>query len=232
MTRPLQKSLERHFVEESARFLGKSWNLGLDREHPDFLVTEGQHQFGLEVCEIFTGQHNRGGSVRKMDQSETQRKINAVRREYEAIEDIPLAVKFVGNLCAENMAKVVPALIERKLSLEPIGRNFVVDVETGLRAGLRLHVGRGFRPDWINVMDRAGWIDRNTIPRITAIVEKKSQQLPRYAKSVGSDIRLLIVANRILNSGKLKLPGNISLEQRGFQEIYFFAYPDAVIAFN
>ena len=93
MTRPLQKNHERSFVEEAAKHLGKSWSLGADREHPDFLVTEGEHQFGLEVCEIFTGQQNRHGSVDKRGESDTQRAINAVRTEYEAISNVPLTVK-------------------------------------------------------------------------------------------------------------------------------------------
>jgi hypothetical protein len=40
LTRPLQKRRERFFAEEAARLLGKNWNLGEDREHPDFVVAE------------------------------------------------------------------------------------------------------------------------------------------------------------------------------------------------
>lgn len=232
MTRPAQKSQERHFVEEAAKRLGKSWNLGSDREHPDFLVTEGEHQFGLEVCEIFTGLENKSGSVNKKGESDTQRMINAVRKEFEAIENIPLTVRFVGDLCAENMAKVVPTLVAKNLASEPVGHHVVIDIDTGLRAGLRIHVRKGFRPDWLSVMDRVGWVDHNPIPRITAIVSKKSQELPRYTKAAGSDIRLLIVANRIHNSGKLTLEEQTSVDKMGFQEIYFFSYPETVVLFE
>lgn len=121
MTQPIQKSCERHFVEEAAKCLGKSWSLGPDREIPDFLVTEDDHQFGLEVCDIFIGEQNERGSVDKKREANTQRAINAVRLKYEKLVNIPLTVKFVGDLCAENMAKVVPALVERKLVSEPVG---------------------------------------------------------------------------------------------------------------
>ena len=42
-------------TEEAAKFMGKTWDVGPDREQPDFLVTEGAQQFGLEVSEIFAG---------------------------------------------------------------------------------------------------------------------------------------------------------------------------------
>lgn len=230
MTRPLQKNHERSFVEEAAKHLGKSWSLGADREHPDFLVTEGEHQFGLEVCEIFTGQQNRHGSVDKRGESDTQRAINAVRTEYEAISNVPLTVKFVGDLCADNMAKVIPALVERNLISESVGYSTVIAIDTGLLAGLRIRVTKGFRPNWFSVMDRVGWVDRNPMPRITATVGTKSQELLRYTKAAGSDIRLLIVANRIHNSGKLTLEGQAPLDKKGFHAVYFFSYPENVVS--
>jgi len=229
VTSALKKNYERHLVEAAAKHLGNSWSLGPDREEPDFLVTEGEHQFGLEVCEIFTGRKNRDGSVKKKAEGETQRMVNAIRCKYEAIENIPLAVKFVGHLCAENMAKVVPALVESNLVSEPVGLRLVIDIDTGLHAGLQIHVTKGFRPNWCSVMDRVGWVDQNPMPRIIAIVEKKLQKLPSYTKAVGSDVRLLIIANRIHNSGRLRLEERDLMDKKGFQEIYFFSYPDSVI---
>jgi hypothetical protein len=46
MTKSVQKKRERFFAEEAARLLGEAWDLGADREHPDFLVTEGSKKFG------------------------------------------------------------------------------------------------------------------------------------------------------------------------------------------
>lgn len=42
MTKSVQKRRERFFAEEAARLLGRAWDLGIDREHPDFVVTEGK----------------------------------------------------------------------------------------------------------------------------------------------------------------------------------------------
>ena len=232
MTRPSQKDHERNFVKEAAKHLGKLWSIGLDCECPDFIVTEGGQQFGLEVCEIFTGEENGSGSVRKRCESDTQRMINAVRQEYEVVENIPLIVKFVGDMCSENVAKLVPALVARNLAAEPIGHHIAIDINTGLRAGLRVHVTKALRADWLSVKDRVGWVDRNPVARIAAIVGKKAQQLPRYKKAAGPDVRLLVVANRIHNSGKLTLQGQARLDTKGFRAVYFFSYPESVVVFD
>jgi hypothetical protein len=99
MTIPLKKNRERFFVEAAAKLMGKTWTIGPDREIPDFLVTEGAQQFGLEVCEIFTGLQDERGSAMKEMESSAQRSVDALRREYEAITNIPLIVKLVGNVC-------------------------------------------------------------------------------------------------------------------------------------
>jgi hypothetical protein len=143
LTRPFQKKQERFFAEEAARSLGKTWNLGGDRENPDFVVTEGAQQFGLEVCDVFMGLQNRAGAAMKAKESATQRRMNALRREYEAIADIPLTVKFVGDTCADNMATVVAALVAEDLPSKPIAHHVVVDSSSGLR----VHVTKAYRPE-------------------------------------------------------------------------------------
>ena len=90
MTRPLKKKSERFFVERAAERLDQRWCVGPDREHPDFIVTEGVQKFGLEVCEIFTGRQSRAGSHMRKEESDTQRAVDALRRNYELMKSIPL----------------------------------------------------------------------------------------------------------------------------------------------
>lgn len=227
MTRPSKKQRERFLAEEAGKVLGKAWELGLDRENPDFVVTEGDGRFGLEVCEIFTGTQSKAGAAMKANESNMQGAVNSLRCEYEATADIPLVVKFVGNMCAENLAAVVPALIACDLSSKPIGHRDVLD----WGAGLRVHVTKSFRPDWYSVNDRVGWVDRDAAPRISDAIAKKSRNLSRYRQSAGADIRLLIVADRIHNSGKLLLEESRTLDLRGFRTVYFYSYPESVTVF-
>jgi hypothetical protein len=72
------------------------------------------------VCEIFTGPQNKRGSAMKEIGSNAQRAVDALRREYEAITNIPLIVKLVGDVCAANLALVVPALTAEDLASKPV----------------------------------------------------------------------------------------------------------------
>jgi hypothetical protein len=223
MTRPTKKARERFFVEEAAKHLGVVWSLGSVQESPDFIVNEALQAFGLEVCEIFTGPQNRAGSSMKRAESVTQRDLNRLRLEYEATNQIPLIVKFVGDLSMENVALIVPALVAEDFASKPIRHHVVIDHDNGLR----VHVTKSFRPDWHSINHRVGWVDRNPVKRISDVIENKAKELPRY-RAAGTDIRLLIVADRTHNSGKLLLNQHIASDLHGFSVVYFFSYPQSV----
>jgi hypothetical protein len=228
MTRPTQKRRERFFVEQAAKLLGKPWILEENREHPDFIVTEGEQRFGLEVCEIFAGPQGRAGSAMKRVESNLHREIEALRREYEAITPTTLRVQIVGRMSPGNMATIVPALVAEDFASKPVGHHLVIDQGDGLR----LHVTKAFRPEWFSVNHRVGWVDRNPMPIIVDAIKKKSNELERYRAAAGPDIRLLLVADRIQNSGKLMLDDTAVLDTQGFQAVYVFPYPESVMIFT
>jgi len=229
VTRPAQKERERFFVEQAANLLGRAWHIGPeDRETPDFLVTEGDHHFGLEVHEIFTGEQGESGSSMKKLESNKQKFIDELGRQYEATTAVTLKVQFVGIKDAKNLATVVPALLAEDLASKALGYHCVID----LNGGLRLHVTKALRADWYSVDHRVGLVNLNPMPRIVDAVEKKSQQLAKYSRAAGSDIRLLVVANRISNSGKLTLGEKSPLDTKGFRAVYFFSYPESVTVFE
>lgn len=232
MTQPFKKAGERFYVERAGELLGRTWILEPDRESPDFIVTENGQQFGLEVCEIFTGPKNKKGSRKKAKESDTQKAVNALRQKYEANTNIPLVVKLVGDMCAENMADVVPVLLAMGLSNKPYGHQTCVDVDKG-HARLRVYVTRALQANWFSVNDQVGWVNTKPIDDIVREIEEKSKKLPAYKECAGlDDIRLLIVANRTMNSGKLILEEPPALNLRGFQFVYFFSYPEPIIVFN
>jgi hypothetical protein len=231
LTRPLQKRRERIFAEEAARLLGKPWDFGDDREHPDFIVVENGQQFGLEVMQIFIGRQDDAGSSLKAGESRTQRTVNELRRQYETVENIPLTVKFVGNMEADNLATVVPALLAQDLPSKPVCYQFVHDstIAHPARARLRVRVTKALRPDWYSVNDRVGFVDRSPHGKIADAIAKKAGELTRYKEAAGSDIRLLLVADRISNSGKLMLDEGEQFDFQGFKAVYLFPYPEDAI---
>jgi hypothetical protein len=232
MTLLLKKKRERFFAEEAAKIMGRTWDIGPDSEAPDFLIAEGAHQFGLEVCEIFTGSQGRSGSAMKEAESHNQQAVDALRREFEATTDVALTVKLVGDVCEENLALVLPALHAADLASKPIAYQSKIELDTGLRARLNVYVTKALRPEWYVMKDRVGFVDRNPMPRIVDALKKKSKKIPQYKLTAGPNIRLLIVADRFSSSGKLIPENTYPLDLMGFQKVYFFSYPESVIAFD
>ena len=224
----MNKEHERFFVEEAAKNLGQDWSLSPDRESPDFLVTEGTQKFGLEVSEVFMGPEGSGGAAMKEKESKTQKALDALRIKYEETTNIPLRVRFLGDMSADQMAAVVPALVAEDFASKPILHH----VKIKLGDGISVHVTKAFRAEWYSVNDRIGWVNCDPIQRIADAVEKKSKKLPAYREEVGLDIRILLVADRINNSGKLLLKERPPLDLRGFRVVYFYSYPECVIVFD
>jgi hypothetical protein len=74
---------------------------------------------------------------------------------------------------------------------------------------------------------KGGSLSNHPEEKMAHLVEVKSMKLQAYKASSGlNDIRLLIVANRLKNSGKLALRANSSMEHQGFRNIYFLSYPE------
>ena len=95
-----------------------------------------------------------------------QQTIDALRREYEQFENIPLWVRFVGDVRDETLATVVPALLAQDFPSKAIGAQIIIDEDRGLR----VYATKAFRPDWFSVNDRVGWVDRNPEKRIVEVV--------------------------------------------------------------
>ncbi len=223
------KAKERHWVEQAARHLGRDWIVRSERESPDFIVGEGTHQFGLEVSEVFTGTQSDAGSEMRRREAASQTRIDALRRAYQSRVQAPLRVQFVGDINPETLASVVPRLLAEDVASKPLGYHFVIDCKNGLR----VHVTRAFRDEWFYVNDMAGFVDRKPMPKLEARVRQKAAKLRSYRENAGADIRLLLVANRYQNSGKLLLnQDEPSPDLCGFTIVYFFSFPESVAVFQ
>lgn len=218
------KLKERAWAEELAKHLGAEWTFE-DGESPDFLVVEKAKKFGLEVTEVFAGAVSRKGSLLKRDESGNHRAIEALRSAYEAVHPEPLNVQFVGEYSDEAASRVVANLVGVDFPSKPVGHKETIDDGQGLR----IHARKGLRPIWYNVMDRVGWVDNNPRPKIEEAIKAKAYELERYRHNVGADVRLLIVADRINNSGKLALADGDKFDLMGFDQVYFYSRPEGVI---
>ena len=197
-----------------------------EREPPDFIIEDHGHQFGLEVNDIFMGPQGSDGSHMKKAESKMQRVIDGLRANYEKAVPTPLTVKFVGRIDAGTLAPVVQTLLNLDLEAKPLGFQTVIDTHLGLR----LHVTKSYRTEWYSVMDRVGWVERNPQQIVADAIEAKSMKLSQYQAVAGPDIRLLLVANAVQNSGKIRLTEEASFDLRGFSAVYLFPYPEDAIS--
>lgn len=226
MTRLSQKQRERLFIDQAIRSLGMDWTILGEREPPDFVIADGEHRFGLDVSDIFMGLQSDSGSAMKKDESDTQKILNALRHEYEAVTgSILLQVKFAGRITQETTANVISALIALDFASKPLAYQTIIDTNLGLR----VYVTKAFRPEWYSVNHRVGWVERSPQKIIADAIEAKSAKLLQYQVAAGPDIRLLLVADAIHNSGKMRLPREQTFNFHGFEAVYFFPYPEEVI---
>lgn len=226
MTRAAQKRVERAYVEEAIRSLGVEWSIHKECDPPDFIIADGEHHFGLDVVDIFHGRQTASGSAMKKAESVMQKQLDNLRCQYEARTGVTLGVKFVGRIASDTMAKVVPELIALNLADQPLAYQTTIEILSGLEAPLKLYVTKSNRPDWLAVCHRVGFVTPTPDPFIAAEIAKKSRKLARYKSLVGDDIRLLLVADRTKNSGKMGDTTNGAFDLCGFKAVYFFPYPE------
>lgn len=134
----------------------------------------------------------------------------------------------------DNLETVLPALLAQDLPSKPVGYQFIHDTTVAYptRARLRVYVTKGSHPNWFSVNDRAGFVYRNPYGIVTDAIAKKAADLPRYENAAGRDVRLLLVADRISNNGKLTLEADARFDFCGFREVYLFPYPENVMILN
>ena len=220
----MNKHEERYYAEKTAKTLKILWKIERETESPDFIVTEGDRQFGLEVSELFTGSEGRKGSKLKAEESARQRTINLYRKQYEEESNIPLSVRIRGPVNDETMSELLDHLLQCDFESMELGKQIAFQQSEQFKAD----AAKTRRSWWFRIDDFGGWVNTNAVPIIDKRVEEKSGHLPRYRESVGDDVRLLLVANRLFNSGRLELVENAKIVTRGFGAVYFLSYPESV----
>lgn len=251
MPRNSKKQNECFFVKEAAKWLDVQWRL-IPREEsnggPDFIIHEGKNSFGLEVCQIFKGKVRSQGSKLKKEAVTNQKLINEIRQQYESMEDsVPLHVRFLGDVVEENKRKIVQTLLDMNLK----EKSFLSLSERVLECtsgSIKIYVRRlpdGWkrdllhRPNWFNVGDSVGWVEKDS-DKISKAIERKSKKIVQYRKNVAHelgladfencDIRLLIVSDHLWSYGQVNLDKEQSYNLHEFNVVYFFPFPEKPIA--
>ena len=203
--------------------LGENWALS-ERESPDFLVNVGRQVFGLEVTECHIGIKSKAGSKLRSAESSNENWLNGIREEFGSHASAQIHLRFLGKASATSRRSLLGALralnFEEAPDFEPVHKRI---------KGGQFWAFRCPHPSWVFMEDRVGWVstDANYLQRE---IDVKANKLARYQK-VCPSVRLLVVSDRISNSGKLEIASDFAPHLRGFEAVYFFPYPLALKVF-
>jgi hypothetical protein len=215
-----KKQRERMYAAVLAEGLSVAWSFEAS-EAPDFIVKDGCYKFGLEVRNIFGDKEEKNGSQAARGEATRQSRVNALRTAYEAVHPVPLVVKITGNLEMLDRDDFIAALDHSGIHDRPPAHQEVLTITQGIKVFLT----RGTeRADWYFLPDRIGWVNTNVQDLVNAAISGKAKRRLRYAAHCGDDVRLLLVADGIMKSGKLRVM-NGAFDHQGFSKIYLLNYP-------
>ncbi|MGR3517776.1 hypothetical protein [Sulfitobacter pontiacus] len=221
--RERQKRSELSIALQAAHFLGEVWEL-LPREQPDFLVSSATGSFGLEITECQVGAKGKGGSKLREKESFNENWLKCIRLQFEKKTKTRIIVRYSG----EVSQTAGDELLQELLSADFNSREQFKEISLNLTHG-KAWASRSRASSWTNLDDRVGWVS-NDMTFFQREIDKKARKLDRY-RDACSDIRLLVVADRIYNSGKLSLPEGYRPDLLGFDAVYFFSYPEQINSF-
>ncbi|MCF8468877.1 MAG: hypothetical protein K9G33_15865 [Sneathiella sp.] len=235
MTTDRQKREEKFYVERAAELLNQTWCIQKHTESPDFLIKDDHGCFGLEVTNIFKGDTTERGSVQKGPENQRGKKLSEFQKEYEEKTETKIHLRIYiqeylweknGTIKDEYFREILKILYDMKLPSKDYGYS----ENTKLDDGTFFQITKGDRLPWKLINDSGGWVGTAPEDQIIRVINKKAQKLCKYrTNSDQRDIRLLIVAERLKNSGKLLFQENYEICLGGFTKVYLLSHPDQIV---
>lgn len=228
MIRRRQKIEERLFAERTIALLGESWTIqepDNEIEWPDLLIKTAIGSFGLEIRKLYADEVSKG-SLKRAGESRRARLLKQAAALYYEGGAPPAQVQFYGQpddpiTLANDLATMIPSMQVWE------GRKVSYDSQRWMHV-YRLPVEYGEYSRWHIVSDSVGWVGVIDISVVQRAIQEKSTRLTRYKRHL-DDVRLLLVCDRTMNSGK-QIFGNLSgIENAGFNYIYLLSFPDQLI---
>jgi hypothetical protein len=221
-----KKKIERFYVEEAARFLSEEWQL-TPHEAPDFLVECSGQQFGLEITEVHIGPKTKsGGSDERRIESTNHDWLMGIRTEFAKHSASELRLRYNGPQSDITKQHILSALIAEDFDRKPILHR----LEKSLGQSKFWATKVDYPSDWQFLRDKIGWVAQDG-KYLNDAIAAKACKLAAYRKVCG-DVRLLVIANRRVNSGKLKLEENFMPDLCGFNMVYFLSHPEGITLFS
>ena len=194
-----------------------------DPPAPDFIVTSSDGDFGLEVTHAhIDASYDRSGSPLRRIEAANRRWLSKILEEFEKQSDSVLELKFLGTKTPKNRDFITRVLREENFDLKPVGHRVEAKAD-----GASVWAMKAFISNGTFLTDSVGWVGQDPAPFMLA-VESKVANLTQYRYAV-SDVRLLVVANRRMNSGKVAAVEAKSVPLCGFDRVYLFSVPSMLV---
>lgn len=220
------KVQERIYAEKAIALLAVDWTLQSISEPLDFEVKTANLRFGLEVRNVFAGGEEKYGSPRRRNESINSRLICSLAKQYYAAGGRSIEAQFLGKVSDVKVEQVAAQLMTASALLQPWQETVIhIDKMKIFLTALPSSVGHYLR--WTVVSDHVGWLRKVTCEELQAAINRKGKNLSLY-RTKYAEIDLLLVADRILNSGGLLQDEQIVVSNPGFRSIYFLSYPEAI----
>ena len=189
---------------------------------PDFIIDDRNARFGLEVTQVFKGDAlSGGGTTILLPEARRQELIDKTRRSFERKCEAKLSVRILGNLDQDTLDEIEQELVSAQFGDLEYGSS----LEFRTRNRTKVFVAKVFVSNWQFIGDIVGWGGANAYDKIQGAIAAKKEKLSSYIAIAGPDVRLLVVADRHFNSGKLDLTANSVFDFFGFSKVYFLSHP-------
>ena len=214
---------ERIYLEKALELLGLDLQVA-DRESPDFEISNGHETWGIEVRNIFADEHPKRGSPTKAKESQNTKQLQMLAHHYYENNATPILLKILGGKRIEPYSDLILKAILKRVAQHPFSQERI-----NLPEGPTLYItdlphehSEYSRWDFVN--DKGGWVRHLTDVRLQTAIDKKTEKLSSYLSQY-SQIDLLLVCDRLNNSGKLTLVSVPKIANPGFSNIYLLLFP-------
>ncbi|MEO6307933.1 MAG: hypothetical protein ABIO96_06160 [Nitrospiraceae bacterium] len=216
------KVLERIFVEGFLQRLGPGNVILEERESPDFLISDGQEKFGLEVAQVFRDQGS-AGSPSKAAESWRVQYLRRLASDYYSRSGLPLLVsaeisnRFDTGLLADRLKAARPAALWAEI-------RFKVRSSTFHLTSLPTEAGQYCR--WVCINNSVGWQGWLTAENVESVLDQKASKLSNYRRAIAR-VELLLVVDVTQTSGMVRWrDGTPFPVGQGFDAVHLYFYPD------
>jgi hypothetical protein len=225
VTTQYQKQQEIEYATKASELLNTSWQVEAAPDEiswPDLIINDSSFRFGLEVRELYKDEGAKG-SAKKAKEKYNKRQVSNLAQVYYENSLVPIKVDLLGNIDHQTeilrvLTNEIDQLCESdQLRLEPYD-GCVIYIR-------KLPEQFQKYSRWNYVSDHVGWVDTLDKSLLERTILKKADNLSKYRAHV-PDVRLLIVSNRIYNSGKAQLMNTIKCDAKGFNAVYYLSYPE------